>query len=116
MAVYNALCVSKLLYGCEDWVLYRRYIKTLEHIPCLQRMLRLHWWDKVPHVEIRHRAPCLSMEAVIAERQLRWTGYANQMPENQLPRRVLYGELRRPKICWRTVLYKRFKDCLKATL
>jgi len=31
-------------------------------------MLRLHWWDKVPHVEIRHRAHRLSMEAFIAER------------------------------------------------
>jgi len=56
MAVYSAVCVSALLYGCEAWVLYRRHIKTLEqfHISCLQRMLRLHWWDKVPHVEIHH--------------------------------------------------------------
>jgi len=63
MAVYKAVCVSKLLYGCEAWVLYCRHIKTLEqfHISCLQRMLRLHWWDKVLHVEIRHRAHCLSM-------------------------------------------------------
>jgi len=30
---------------------------------------------KFPHVEIRHRAHCLSMEAIIAERQLRWTGH-----------------------------------------
>jgi len=50
MAVYKAACVSTLLYGCEAWVLYRRYIKALQqfHISCLQRMLRLHWWDKVP--------------------------------------------------------------------
>ena len=87
MAVYNAVCVSTLLYGCESRVLYRRHIKTLEHfhISCLQRMLRLHWWDKVIHVEIRYRARCLSMEVIIAERQLRWTGHVIRMPENRLP-------------------------------
>jgi len=78
MTVYNAVCLKflTLLYGCEAWVLYRCHIKTLEqfHITCFQRMLRLHWWDKVPHVEIRHRAHRLSMEAIIAELQLRWTG------------------------------------------
>jgi len=96
MAVYNAVCVSTLLYGCETWVLCRRHIKTLEqfHISCLQRMLRPRWWYKVPRVEIRHRAHCLSMEAIIAERQLRWTGHVIRMPENRLPRRVLYGELK----------------------
>ena len=26
MAVYKALCVSTVLYGCEAWVLYRRHI------------------------------------------------------------------------------------------
>ena len=96
MAVYNAVCVSTLHCGCEAWVLYRRHIKTLEQfrISCLQRMLRLRWWDKVPHVDIRHRAHCLSMEAIIAERQLRWTGHVIRMPENRLLRRVLYGELK----------------------
>jgi len=49
-------------------------------------MLRLRWWDKVPHVVIRPRAYCLSMEAIIAERQLRWTGHVIRMPENRLPR------------------------------
>jgi len=62
--------------------------KILEqfHISCFQRMLRLRWWDKVPHVVIRPRAYCLSMEAIIAERQLRWTGHVIRMPENRLPR------------------------------
>jgi len=96
MAVYMAVCVSTLLYGCEAWVLYRRHIKTLEqfHISCLQRMLRLRSWDKVPLVEIRHRAHCLSMEAIIAERQLRWTGHIW---------RAIWRIKRGPKVYWRTV-------------
>jgi len=55
------------------------------------------------------------MEAIVAERQLRWTGHVIRMPVNRLPRRVQYGELKEGR---RTVggQYKRFKDCLKATL
>ena len=72
-------------------------------------------WDKVPHVEICHHAHCLSMEAIIAERQLRWTGHVIPMPVNQLLRRVLYGELKEGR---RSVggQCKLFKGCLKATL
>jgi len=55
------------------------------------------------------------MEAIIAERQLRWIGHVIRMPENRLPRRVLYGELKEGR---RSAggQHKRFKDCLKATL
>ena len=55
------------------------------------------------------------MEAIIAERQLRWTGDVIRMPENRLPRRVLYGELKGGQKSTGGQ-FKRFKDCLKATL
>lgn len=30
LVVYNAICVSILLYGCESWIPYRHHIKMLE--------------------------------------------------------------------------------------
>jgi len=41
VAVYDAMCVSVLLYGSEAWTLYRRHVKALEafHIKCLQGIL-----------------------------------------------------------------------------
>ena len=30
VAVYRAVCVSVMLYGCETWTLYRRHIKAIE--------------------------------------------------------------------------------------
>jgi len=41
VAVYKAICLSILLYGCESWIPYRRQIKALEayHIRCLQSIL-----------------------------------------------------------------------------
>jgi len=55
------------------------------------------------------------MGAIIAERQLRWTGHVIRMPENRLPRRVLYVELKEGRRS-SGGQYKRFKNCLKATL
>ncbi|XP_038059111.1 uncharacterized protein LOC119730338 [Patiria miniata] len=77
VAIYNAVCISRLLYGCKAWVLYRRHAKMLErfHISFLQRILGLRWWNKVPHAEIRRRAESPTLEATVAGRQLRWIGH-----------------------------------------
>ncbi|KAI8483496.1 hypothetical protein Bbelb_388280 [Branchiostoma belcheri] len=117
VAVYKAVCLSILLYASETWTLYRRHIRSLErfHIRCLQRILGLKWWHKVPHVEIRRRANVDPMETILLQRQLRWTGHLIRLPPNRLPRQVLYGELTHGR---RAVggQYKRFKDCLKHNL
>ena len=67
MAVYNAICVSTLLYACERWTPCRRHIRALEafRIRCLQTILHVHWWDKIPHVEIRHRAGTTCLETIL---------------------------------------------------
>jgi len=55
VSVYHAICLSIFLYGCESWTLYRRHVKPVEahHIKCLQSILGVRWWHKVPHAEIR---------------------------------------------------------------
>ena len=57
IAVYNAVVVSTILYGCETWIPYRRHIRPLEsfHIRRLQLILRLRKWRKVTHSEIGSR-------------------------------------------------------------
>ena len=95
VAVYQAICVSTLLYGCEAWTLYRRHVRQLEsvHIKCLQRILGLTWRDRVPHTEVLHRTGTKSMEATLLQYQLRWVGHTIRMPEDRLPRQLLYGQL-----------------------
>ena len=58
---------------------------------------------------------CRSIEATITQHQLRWLGHVVRMPQDRLPRRVLYGQLHHgqrlaggPK--------KRYKDQLKTSL
>jgi len=70
-------------------------MKSLEahHIKCLQSILGLRWWHKVPHTEIRRRANTECIEYWLATRQLRWIGHVIRMPPYRLPCRLLYGAL-----------------------
>jgi len=89
VAVYKAVCIYALLYGCEAWTTYSSHVRNLEsfHIRCLQRILG------VPHATILQLTNCISIEALIIQQQLRWIGHVIRMPKNRLPRKLFYGEL-----------------------
>jgi len=75
----------------------------------------VHWWDKIPHVEIRRRAGTTCLETILLRRQLRWLDHVIRIPGNRLPRRLLHSELS----CGRRSLggqKKRFKDHIKSSL
>ena len=115
--VYESVVLSSLLYGCETWTMYSRHLKTLErfHQRKLRTIMRIRWQDLVPNTEVLTRAQSTSIEAKVAKTQLRWTGHVVRMPDDRLPKKILYCELEQGK---RSVggQRKRFKDTLKATL
>lgn len=82
VAVYQAICITTLLYSCEAWVTYSRHIKLLEnfHIKCLQQILGISWRDRVPHTEVLQRTNSTSIETIIMKHQLRWLGHVTRMP------------------------------------
>ena len=95
MAVYRTVCVSVImLYGCEAWTLYRRNIKTFEafHIRSLKSILGIRWWQKIAYTELLEESGITPAEHLLPQRQLRWLGHVIRMPDNRLPRRLLYGE------------------------
>lgn len=115
--VYEAVCISTLLYGAETWTYCQCHLKQLQrfHVSCLQKMLGLTWRDRIPHIEIHDRTNTTSIEAMLARRQLRWLGHIIRMPEDRLPKHALYSQLQNcprrpggPK--------KRYKDQVKNTL
>ena len=66
-AVYQAVVLSKLLYGCESWVLYRRSVCKLDefHMRCLRRIAGIKWQDRVPNTEVLHFYGITGIEAFL---------------------------------------------------
>ena len=85
------------------------------HIRNLQKILRVTWQDKIPHNDILHRTNCESIESTLTRRTLRWVGHVIRMPEERLPKQVLYSELAEgARLAGGQK--KRFKDHIKKTL
>ena len=116
-AVYRAVVLSALLYGCETWTAYRRHIKLLEqfHQRCLRSILNIRWFHRISNAQVLQRSKLTSIEATLSLSQLRWAGHLVRMEDSRLPKQLFYGELSegkrgtgRPKL--------RYKDSLKANL
>ena len=108
--VYCALC----MWGMDTVPSSHRALEAF-HIRYLQTILHVHWWDKIPHVEIRRRTGTTSLEMILFRGQLRWLGHVTRMLGNRLPRRLLYSELScgRPSVGGQK---KRFKDHINSSL
>jgi len=67
IAVYRAVLLTTLLYGCETWTLYRRSIRRLHqfHLRCLSRTARVKWQDKIPITDAMNICCITSIEAFL---------------------------------------------------
>ena len=117
ISAYRATVIPILLYCCETWTTYRRHLKQLEqfHQRCLRKILRIRWQDKVPNTSVLSRTGLPSIEKLVIQAQLRWSGHVLRMPNHRIPKMLLYGQLQgghrntgRPM--------KRYKDALKENL
>ena len=95
LKAYRAVVLQTLLYACETWTVYQRHAKRLNHFhtSCLRKLLEIKWQDRIPDTEVLKGAGMQSVHALLKLEQLRWTGHATRMPEERLPKKILYGEL-----------------------
>lgn len=117
LAVYKAVVITSLLYGCETWTLYRKQVKMLDqfHLRCLRKIMGISWEDRVSNTEVLRRANIPGIEALIIKAQLRWVGHVVRMDDTRLPKMVFFSEL----VCGARNVgrpLKRFKDSLKTSL
>ena len=117
LKVYKAVVLPTLLYACETWTVYQRHAKKLNHfhLSCLRKPLKIRWQDKIPDTEVLKKAKMQSVHTLLKLAQLRWTGHDTRMPDERLPKKVLYGELQEGKRS-KDGQKKRYKDTLKASL
>ncbi|XP_046846768.1 uncharacterized protein LOC124440414 [Xenia sp. Carnegie-2017] len=117
LKVYSAIVFPTLLFACESWTVYQRHARQLNHYhtTCLRRILRIKWQDKVPDTDVLSRSNQPSIYTLLMRAQIRWAGHIARMPDERIPKQLLYGELSNGK---RSVggQKKRFKDTLKTSL
>ena len=105
-----------LLYTCETWTVYQRHAKGLNHFysSCPRKLLKIKWRDRISDTEVLKRAGMQSVHTLLKLAQLRRTGHVTRMPDERLPKKILYGELQVGKRS-HGGQKKRYKDTLKAT-
>jgi hypothetical protein len=96
VAVYRAMVVSTLLYGCCTWTTKKRQVQRLHtfHMRCLRRLLNIRWQDRITDAEVLRRAGGLwRVETMLRFERLSWLGHVGRMNDERLPKQMLFGEL-----------------------
>ena len=95
IAVYKACVLSTLLYGSESWTLYSHQQNKLEvfHMKHLRLILNIRWDDYITNTEVLEKAKIFSLHTILLQRRLRWLGHVHRMPEERIPKKLLYGQL-----------------------
>jgi len=117
VAVYQAVVITTLLYGCETWTLYRRSICRLDqfHRHCLHKIAGIKWQDRVTNTDVLPTCGTTGIEAFLLKAQLRWVGHIMHMPDSCIPKQVFCGQFAvgsRPQCA----PVRRYKDTIKENM
>ena len=120
LKVYRLVVLPTLLYSCETRTVYQMHAKRLNHFhtSCLRKLLKIKWQDWIPDTEVLKRAGMQSVHTLLKLAQLRWTGHVNRMPDERLPKKILFGELqvgKRPMVVRRSDTMTPSKPPLKTS-
>nr|VZI41557.1 unnamed protein product [Spirometra erinaceieuropaei] len=74
-------------------VTYRRYCMARRPGRCLRRILRLNWQDRIPDTDVLERTGILSINTMLRQMQLRWSGHMVRIDDERLPKRLFYGDV-----------------------
>ena len=99
LKVYKVVVLTALLYACETWTEYQSHAKKVNdfHLSCLRKILKIRWQDNIPDTEVLKKAKMQNVHTLLKLAKLKWTGHVTRMPDERLPKKVLYGELQEGK-------------------
>ena len=120
LKVYRSVVLPTLLYACKTWTVHSllgQHAKRLNHFhtSCLRKLLKIKWQNRIPDTEVLKRAGMQSIHTLLKFVQLKWTDRVTRMPDERLPKKILYGELQVGK-SFHGSQKKRYKDTLKASI
>ena len=91
--------MSVPLYSEETWAVVKQHISPLAlfQMNCLRRICGISLRDHVPNVDILNRCNTLSVESQLQGKRLRWLGHVFRMPNDRMPKKVLFGKVKGPR-------------------
>jgi len=116
LRVYSASVLAVLLYGSETWNITAADTKRLEsfHNRCLRCMFGISRLTHFTNFDLRKLTDQQTIESKIMTNRLRWLGHVMRMPEERMPKRMMFTRLQtaRPQGGTR----QRWKDCIQHDL
>ena len=91
IAVYRAVMLTTLLYGCESWTLCRRRILKLDQFHL--KIANTKWQKMIPNTSVLKHCQISGIEAFLTTAEFRYTGHVKRMEDDRIPKRTLYGQL-----------------------
>ncbi|BHF75636.1 hypothetical protein SprV_0501873200 [Sparganum proliferum] len=95
LMMYKVVILPTLLYGADNWTVYAKQAPRRNHfhLSCLRRILLLRWQDQLPDTDILEQTGILSIYAMLRQLQLRWSGHLVWIDDEQLSKRLFYGDV-----------------------
>ena len=116
LRVYSASVLAVLLYGSETWNITAADTKRLEsfHNRCLRCMFGISRLTHFTNFDLRKLTDQQTIESKIMTNRLRWLGHVMRMPEERMPKRMIFTRL--PTVRPQGGTRQRWKDCVQHDL
>jgi hypothetical protein len=99
VSIFKSEVMEALLYGCANWSLKKEHFDLFRqlHHKLLMRLIGFKKFHRTDRTLSYHCAleitDCESVETTIRRRRLLWAGAIARMPDDRLPKQILFGEL-----------------------
>ena len=116
MQFFQCIVMSVLLYAGETWAVGHITPLAVFQMNCLRRICGISLHDHVPNVDILNRCNTSSVESLRSKR-LRRLGHTFRMPNDRLPKKLLYGQFKgtrpsgRPRLSYNDVASSDCHEC-----
>ena len=93
--LYKVIVQSTLLYASETWAFPKQQVHRLEvfQMKCLRKICKISLKDKIRNDYVLGWCNVARVANVVSHRRLRWLGHLARMPDERLPKKVLFGHM-----------------------
>ena len=93
--LYKVIVQSTLLYASETWAFPKQQMHRLDvfQMKCLRKICKVSLKDRLRNETILGWCKVASVSNIVSHRRLRWLGHLARMPDERLPKRVLFGHM-----------------------